>query len=120
MYKRLPWVNETDVWFMRFQFTCHLRLLSAATSTRFTSPTRLVSSSLAEEATKSSQRSKKYMVIGLSAFGGVLALVIIALIIMKVVCRRQVSPTILCQQTEVKDEIHVNQAFEMSDMPTKT
>ena len=49
------------------------------------------------------------MVIGLSAFGGVLALVIIALIIMKVVCRRKVSPT-----------IRVNQAFEMSDMPAKT
>ena len=60
------------------------------------------------------------MVIGLSAFGGVLALVIIALIIMKVVCRRKVSPTILCEQSEVKDEIHVNQAFEMSHMPAKT
>ena len=43
------------------------------------------------------------MVIGLSAFGGVLALVIIALIIMKVVCRRKVRPTILCDQTEVND-----------------
>ena len=96
-------------------------MLSAATSTRFTSPTRLVSSPPAEETTKSAaQRSKKYVVIGLSALGGVLVLVIIALIIMKVVCRRKVSPTILCEQTEVKDEIHVNQAFEMSDMPAKT
>ena len=98
-----------------------MRLLSAATSTRVTGPTRLVSSPLAEEATKSApQRSKKYVVIGLSALGGVLVLVIIALIIMKVVCRRKVSPTIFCEQTEVKDEIHVNQAFEMSDMPAKT
>lgn len=56
------------------------------------------------------------MVIGLSAFGGVLLLVIIALIVVKVVCRRKV----LCGQTEVKDEIHVNQAFEMSDMSAKT
>ena len=60
------------------------------------------------------------MVIGFSAFGGVLMIVIIALIIMKVVCRRKVNPTVLCQQTEVKDEIHVNQAFEMSDMSAKT
>ena len=57
---------------------------------------------------------------GLSAFGGVLLIVIIALIIMKVVCRHKVSPTFLCKQTEVKDEIHVNQAFEMSDMSAKT
>ena len=47
-------------------------------------------------------------------------IVIIALIIMKFVCRRKVNPTVLCQQTEVKDEIHVNQAFEMSDMSAKT
>ena len=60
------------------------------------------------------------MVIGLSAFGGVLVLVIIALIVVKVVCRRKVATTVLCGQTEVKDEIHVNQAFEMSDMPAKT
>ena len=60
------------------------------------------------------------MVIGLSAFGGVLLIVIIALMVMKVVCRRKVNPTVLCQQTEVKDEIHVNQAFEMSDMSAKT
>ena len=65
------------------------------------------------------QRSKS-MVIGLSAFGGDLALVIISLMIMKVVCRRKVSSTILCEQTEVKDEIRVNQAFEMSDMPRKS
>ena len=60
------------------------------------------------------------MVIGLSAFGGVLMIVIIALIIMKVVCRRKVNPRVLCEQTEVKGEIHVNQALEMSDMSTKT
>ena len=59
------------------------------------------------------------MVIGLSAFGGVLMIVIIALIIMKVVCRRKVNPTLLFEQTEVKDEIHVNQAFEMSNMSAK-
>ena len=59
------------------------------------------------------------MVIGLSAFGGVLMMVIIALIIMKV-CRRKVNPTVRCEQTEVKDEIHVNQAFEMSNMYAKT
>ena len=47
-------------------------------------------------------------------------IVIIALIVMKVVCRRKVSPTVLCEQTEVKDEIDVNQAFEMSDMSAKT
>lgn len=90
------------------------------TSTRFTSPTRLVSSPFAEEATKSSQKSKHFMVIGLSAFGGVLMIVIIALIIMKVVCRRKVNPTVACEQTEVNDEIHVNKAFEMSDMSAKT
>ena len=60
------------------------------------------------------------MVIGLSAFGGVLLIVIIALIIMKVVCRRKVNAKVLCEQTEVKDEIHVNQAFEMSDLSAKT
>ena len=59
------------------------------------------------------------MVIGLSAFGGVLMIVIIALIIMKVVCRRKVNPTVACEQTEVKDEIHVNESFEMSDMSAK-
>ena len=46
-------------------------------------------------------------------------IVIITLIIMKVVCRRKVNPTVLCEQTAVKDEIHVNQAFEMSDMSAK-
>ena len=46
-------------------------------------------------------------------------MVIIALIIMKV-CRRKVNPTVRCEQTEVKDEIHVNQAFEMSNMYAKT
>ena len=47
-------------------------------------------------------------------------IVIIALIIMKVVCRRKVNPRVLCEQTEVKGEIHVNQALEMSDMSAKT
>ena len=46
--------------------------------------------------------------------------VILALIIMKVVCRRKVYPTVDCEQTELKDEIHVNKAFEMSDMSAKT
>ena len=59
------------------------------------------------------------MVIGLSAFGGVLMIVIIALIIMKVVRRRNVNPTVAGKQTEVKDEIHVNKSFEMSDMSAK-
>ena len=46
-------------------------------------------------------------------------IVIIALIIMKVVCRRKVNPTVAYEQTEVKDEIHVNKSFEMSDMSAK-
>ena len=60
------------------------------------------------------------MLIGLSASGGVLALVIIALIVTKVVYRCIVSASVNFEQTEVKDEIHVNQAFEMSDVSAKT
>lgn len=58
------------------------------------------------------------MVVGLSAFGRDLPLVIMALIIMKAICKAPQSQRyrILCGQTEVKDETHVNQAFEVSDM----
>lgn len=59
------------------------------------------------------------MVIGFSAFGGVLMIVIITLIIMKIVGRRKVNPTVACEQTKVKDEIHVNKSFEMSDISAK-
>lgn len=57
------------------------------------------------------------MVVGLSAFGRDLALVIMALIIMKAICKAQQNQRyrILCEQTEVKGETHVNQAFEMSE-----
>jgi len=63
------------------------------------------------EATAVPQKSRIYIVIGCSAFGGVLVLVIVALVVTKFVCKRKVNHGFPVQGTG-----HINSGFELSVM----
>ena len=116
------WVCVSQI----FCFYVYFHVASNATSARFQSTTHLVSSSIATEPTAAPQKSRNNnIVIGLSAFGGVLALVIVVLVIAKFVHmqsrRAQVIPDFRHQQTKMKvqEESNINEAFELSEMPGK-
>ncbi|KAL9982165.1 hypothetical protein ACROYT_G010976 [Oculina patagonica] len=96
---------------------------NAGTSDGFNSKTPDASSSLVPtEATAASQVNQKYVVIGCSAFGGVLALLIITLIIKKIASRAKVTPSssVNNPQQDSTSQEDGNLPLELLALPRKT